>query len=84
MNPMILLKLGPLILIVNLFFSFAAIAESNYKGKTKDIIEGELRKFIFSDDTKTLPTPLVLDMDENVVEISSNDDILLINFWATW
>tara|TARA_B100000902_G_scaffold327277_1_gene322764 strand:- start:48 stop:623 length:576 start_codon:yes stop_codon:yes gene_type:complete len=84
MRPMILLKLGPLILIVNLFFSFLAIAESNYEANTKDIITGELRKFIFSDSTKTLPSPLVLDIDETVVEIGSNDDILVINFWATW
>ena len=84
MNTMILLKLGPLLLIVNLFFSFLAVAESNYEAKTKDIIEGELRKFIFSDGTKTLPNPVVLDMDENVIEIGSNNDILVINFWATW
>ena len=84
MNTMILLKLGPLLLIVNIFFSSLAVAESNYKDKTKDIIEGELRKFIFSDGTKTLPNPVVLDMDENVVEIGSNDNILVINFWATW
>ena len=84
MKTMILLKLGPLLLIVNLFFSSLAVAESNYEDKTKDIIEGELRKFIFSDGTKTLPNPVVLDMDENVVEIGSNDDILVINFWATW
>ena len=84
MNTMILLKLGPLLLIVNIFFSSLAVAESNYEAKTKDIIEGELRKFIFSDGTKTLPNPVVLDMDENVVEIGSNDDILVINFWATW
>ena len=84
MNTMILLKLGPLLLIVNLFFSFLAVAESNNEAKTKDFIEGELRKFIFSDGTKPLPNPVVLDMDENVVEIGSNDDILVINFWATW
>ena len=84
MKPMILLKLGPLILIVNLFFSFSAVAESNYEAKTKDIIEGELRKFIFSDGANALPSPLVLDMDDNVVEIGSNNDILIINFWATW
>ena len=84
MNTMILLKLGPLLLIVNLFFSFLAVAESNYEAKTKDIIQGELRKFIFSDGTKTLPSPVVLDMDENVIEIGPNNDILVINFWATW
>ena len=84
MNPMISLKLGPLILIVNLFFSFLAVAESNYEANTKDIIEGELRKFIFSDGAKALPSPLVLDMDDNVVEIGSNEVILVINFWATW
>ena len=84
MNPMILLKLGPLILIVNLFFSFLAVAESNYEAKTKDIIEGALRKFIFSDGAKALPNPLVQDMNDNVIEIGSNDDILVINFWATW
>ena len=84
MKPMILLKLGPLILIVNLFFSFLAVAENNYKAKTEDIIEGELRKFIFSDGAKALPNPLVLDMNDNVVEIGSNGDILVINFWATW
>ena len=84
MNSMILLKLGPLLLVVNLFFSFLAVAESNYEAKTKDIIEGDLRKFIFSNSDKALPNPLVLDMDENVVEIGSNDDILVINFWATW
>ena len=84
MNTMILLKLGPLLLIVNIFFSSLAVAESNYEDKTKDIIEGELRKFIFSDGTKTLPNPVVLDMDENVVEIGSNGNILVINFWATW
>ena len=49
MYTMSMLKLGPLILIVNLFFSFSAIAESEYAEKTKDIIRGELRKFIFSD-----------------------------------
>ncbi len=84
MKSTISLKLGPLILIVNLFFSFSAIAESYYEAKTKDIIEGDLRKFIFSDGAKARPNPLVLDMDENVVEIDSNDDILVINFWATW
>ncbi len=84
MNTMILLKLGPLILIVNLFFSFPVIAESNYEANTKDIIKGELRKFIFSDGDEPLPKPIVLDIDENVVEIGSNDDILVINFWATW
>ena len=84
MKPMLLLNLGPLILIVNLFFSFSAVAESNYEAKTKDIIEGELRKFIFSDGANALPSPLVLDMDDNVVEIGSNNDILIINFWATW
>ena len=84
MNLMILLKLGPLLLIVNLFFSFLAVAESNYEAKSKDIIKGELRKFIFSDSAKALPNPVVLDMDENVVQIGSNDDILVINFWATW
>ena len=84
MNTMILLKLGPLLLIVNLFFSFLAVAESHYEAKTKDIIKGELRKFIFSDGTKTLPSPVVLDIDENVIEIGSNNDILVINFWATW
>ena len=84
MSTTILLKLGPLLLIVNLFFSFLAVAEGNYEAKTKDIMEGELRKFIFSDGAKTLPNPVVLDMDENVVEIGSNDDILVINFWATW
>ena len=81
---MLLLKLGPLILIVNLFFSFSVFAESKYEASTKDITTGELRKFIFSDGTKTLPNLLVLDTDENVVEIASNDDILVINFWATW
>ena len=84
MKPMIMLKLGPLILIVNLFFSFSAFAESNYEANTKDIIKGELRKFIFSDGTEPLPKPIVLDINENVVEIGSNDDILVINFWATW
>ena len=84
MNPMILLNLGPLILIVNLFFSFPAIAESNYEANTKDIMKGELRKFIFSDGTEPLPKPIVLDINENVVEIGSNGDILIINFWATW
>ena len=84
MKSMIMLKLGPLILIVNLFFSFSVIAESKYEANTKDILKGELRKFIFSDGTKTLPNALVLDVDENVVEIGSNDDILVINFWATW
>ena len=84
MNTMISLKLGPLLLIVNLFFSFLAVAESNYEAKTKDTIEGELRKFIFSDGTKILPNPVVLDMNENVVEIGSNNDTLVINFWATW
>ena len=81
---MSMLKLGPLILIVNLFFSFSVIAESKYEATSKDIIKGELRKFIFSDGTKTLPNPIVLDIDENVVEIGSNNDILVINFWATW
>ena len=33
-----MLKLGPLILIVNLFFSISAIAESKYAEKTKDFI----------------------------------------------
>ena len=79
-----MLKLGPLILIVNLFFSFLAVAEITYEARTKDIIKGELRKFIFSDDAKALPNPMVLDMNDNVVQIGSNDDILVINFWATW
>ena len=84
MKTMLMLKLGPLILIVNLFFSFPLIAEGHYEANTKDIIKGELRKFIFSDGTEPLPKPIVLDINENVVEIGSNGDILVINFWATW
>ena len=79
-----MLKLGPLILIVNLFFSFSAIAESKYAEKTKDIIRGELRKFIFSESMEVLPNPLILDANGNMVEISYKEDILIINFWATW
>ena len=84
MYTMSMLKLGPLILIVNLFFSISAIAESKYAEKTKDIIKGELRKFIFSEKTEVLPKPLILDANENMVEIGYDDDILVINFWATW
>ncbi len=84
MNTMSMLKLGPLILIVNLFFSISAIAESKYAEKTKDIIRGELRKFIFSEKTEVLPKPLILDANENMVEIGYDEDILIINFWATW
>jgi len=79
-----ILKLGPLILIVNLFFSISAIAESKYAEKTKDIIRGELRKFIFSEKTEVLSKPLILDANENMVEIGYDEDILIINFWATW
>ena len=79
-----MLKLGPLILIVNLFFSISAIAESKYAEKTKDIIRGELRKFIFSESTKVLPNPLILDGNGNMVEIGYDENILIINFWATW
>ena len=84
MYTMSMLNLGPLILIVNLFFSISAIAESKYAEKTKDIIRGELRKFIFSEKTEVLPKPLILDANENMVEIGYDDDILVINFWATW
>ena len=84
MNTMSMLKLGPLILIVNLFFSISAIAESKYAEKTKDTIRGELRKFIFSENTEVLPKPLILDANENMVEIGYDEDILIINFWATW
>jgi thiol-disulfide isomerase/thioredoxin len=81
---MLMLKLGPLILIVNLFFSISVFAESKYEEKTKDIIEGELRKFVFSKTAKPLPNPLILDADENVTEIGYKEGILVINFWATW
>ena len=84
MYTMSMLKLGPLILIVNLFFSISAIAESKYAEKTKDIIRGELRKFIFSEKMEVLPKPLILDANENMVEIGYDEDILIINFWATW
>ena len=84
MNTISMLKLGPLILIVNLFFSISAIAESKYAEKTKDIMKGELRKFIFSEKTEVLPKPLILDANENMVEIGYDEDILIINFWATW
>lgn len=84
MYTMSMLKLGPLILIVNLFFSISAIAESKYAEKTKDTIRGELRKFIFSEKTEVLPKPLILDANENMVEIGYDEDILIINFWATW
>ena len=84
MYTMSMLKLGPLILIVNLFFSISAIAESKYAEKTKDIVRGELRKFIFSEKTEVLPKPLILDANENMVEIGYDEDILIINFWATW
>ena len=83
-TPMLMLKLGPLILTVNLFFSISAIAESKYEEKTKEIIKGELRKFIFSEDIKTLPKLVVLDSDESVVEFGYKKDISVINFWATW
>ena len=84
MKSMLMLNLGPLILIVNLFFSISAIAESKYAEKTKDIIRGELRKFIFSESTEVLPNPLILDANGNMVEIGYDEDILIINFWATW
>ena len=84
MYTMSMLKLGPLILILNLFFSISAIAESKYAEKTKDIIRGELRKFIFSENKEVLPKPLILDANENMVEIGYDEDILIINFWATW
>ncbi len=84
MYTMSMLKLGPLILIVNLFFSISAIAESKYAEKTKDIIRGELRKFIFSENMEVLPKPLILDANENMVEIGYDENILIINFWATW
>ena len=84
MYTMSMLNLGPLILIVNLFFSISAIAESKYAEKTKDMIKGELRKFIFSEKTEVLPKPLILDANENMVEIGYDEDILIINFWATW
>ena len=84
MYTMSMLKLGPLILIVNLFFSISAIAESKYAEKTKDIIRGELRKFIFSEKTEVLPKPLILDANDNMVEIGYDEDISIINFWATW
>ncbi len=84
MNTMSMLKLGPLILVVNLFFSISAIAESEYAEKTRDNISGELRKFIFSKSKKVLPNPLILDANDNVVEIVYKEDILIINFWATW
>jgi len=79
-----MLKLGPLILIVNLFFSNSVIAESKYEEKARIFIEGELRKFIFSEHTKALPNPMVLDSDENIVEIGYKEALLIINFWATW
>ena len=84
MKTKLMLKLGPLILIVNLFFSISAIAESKYDEKTKDIIKGELRKFIFSESTEILPNPFILDANGNMVEIGYDEDILIINFWATW
>ena len=84
MKTKLMLKLGPLILIVNLFFSISVIAESKYAAKTKDIIRGELRKFIFSENTKILPNPIVLNGDGNIVEIGYNENITVINFWATW
>ncbi len=84
MYTMSMLKLGLLIVIVNLFFSYSAIAESKYGEETKDVIRGELRKFIFSESTEVLPNPLILDADENMVEIGYDEDILIINFWATW
>ena len=84
MKQLIMLKLGPLILIVNLFFSVSANGESKYEEKTKDLIKGELRKFIFSEDKKMLPKVLVLDTNESVVEFGHKEDILVINFWATW
>ena len=81
---MSMLKLGPLILVVNLFFSISALAEGKYADKTKDIIRGELRKFIFSESMEVLPNPLILDANGNMVEIGYKEDILIINFWATW
>ena len=84
MYTMSMLKLGPLILIVNLFFSISAIAESKYAEKTKDLIRGELRKFIFSESMEVLPKPLILDANGDMVEIGYKEDILIINFWATW
>ena len=84
MKTILMLKLGPLVLIVNLFFSIFVFAESKYEEKTKDIIKGELRKFVFSKTTKALPNLLILDADENVTEIGYKEEILVINFWATW
>ena len=84
MKTILLLKLGPLILIVNLFFLISVFAESKYEEKTKDIIKGELRKFVFSKTTKALPNLLILDADENVTEIGYKEEIVVINFWATW
>ena len=84
MKTLLMLKLGPLLLIVNLFFPISSLAESKYQEKTKDIIEGELRKFIFSESTNPLPRLRVIDADENLIEIGFNEELLVINFWATW
>ena len=84
MYTMSMLNLGPLILIVNLFFSISVFAGTNYEEKTKDIVRGELRNFIFSENMEVLTNPLILDANENMVEIGYDEDILIINFWATW
>ena len=84
MKTMLMLKLGPLILIVNLFFSISSIAENKYQKKTRGTIGGEIRKFIFSETSNPLPRPLVIDADGNMVEIGFNEKILVMNFWATW
>ncbi len=84
MKTLLMLKLGPLILIVNLFFSISSIAETKYQKKTRDTIGGEIRKFIFSENSNPLPRPLVIDADGNMVEIGFNEKILVMNFWATW
>ena len=50
----------------------------------RQIIRGELRKFIFSEKPEVLPKPLILDANENMVEIGYDEDYMVINFWATW
>jgi thiol-disulfide isomerase/thioredoxin len=67
-------------------YLLSAIAETEkkYEECSFAFIEGELRKFIFSQSSKVLPKLLVLDADESVVEFGYREDILVVNFWATW
>ncbi len=84
MRPYSNILLFLLILTYKLFIPFNAIGGSIYENGLKNYIKDDLKKFLFIKEKNKVNSLKTIDSQNNIVEINTEQKILIINFWATW